>query len=179
MRRSRCDARGMADVYVGLGSNIGDAAAHLREAAERLARTLCVREVSSAYRTEPVGLRDQPFFLNAVVHATTERSPRDVLALLKSIEDEMGRQRTVPLGPRLIDLDLLLYDDLGIEGPGLVLPHPRMDERRFVLEPLAEIAPDLAMRPGGPTAAELLAALPQAETVERVELEDWPPEVPR
>ena len=166
----------MADVYVGLGSNVGDAAAHLREAVERLARTLSVQEVSSAYWTEPVGLRDQPFFLNAVLRATTHLSPHDVLAVLKSIEDDMGRQRSVPLGPRLIDLDLLLYDHLRIEGPGLMLPHPRMDERRFVLEPLAEIAPDLAIQPGGPTAVELLAALPQAETVERVALEEWPPE---
>lgn len=91
----------------------------------------------------------------------------------------MGRQREVPLGPRLIDLDLLLYDDLEVEGEGLVLPHPRMEDRRFVLAPLAEIAPARRIRPGGPTVAELLAALPQAETVERAELPGWPPEARR
>lgn len=169
----------MADVYIGLGSNIGDAAAHLREAIARLARSLSVEEVSSAYWTEPVGLREQPFFLNAVLRATTELSPRDVLRVLERIEGEMGRQREVPLGPRLIDLDLLLYDDLEVEGEGLVLPHPRMEDRRFVLAPLAEIAPARRIRPGGPTVAELLAALPQAETVERAELPGWPPEARR
>lgn len=169
----------MADVYVGLGSNVGDAAAHLREAVERVSRALAIEEVSSAYWTEPVGMREQPFFLNAVLRASTELPPHDVLRVLRGIEDEMGRQREVPLGPRRIDLDLLLYDDARIDDPGLVLPHPRMDERRFVLEPLAEISPGLRIRPGGPTVAELLASLPQAESVERMELQEWPPEVSR
>jgi len=168
----------MADVYIGLGSNIGDPAAHLREAVERIGRSLSVGEVSSAYWTEPVGMREQPFFLNAVLRATTELPPHDVLRVLRGIEEEMGRQREVPLGPRLIDLDLLLYDELRFEGEDLVLPHPRMDERRFVLASLAEIAPALRTKPGGPTVAELLAVLPPAETVERVDLEGWPPDVP-
>jgi 2-amino-4-hydroxy-6-hydroxymethyldihydropteridine diphosphokinase len=167
----------MPDVYVGLGSNVGDAVAHLSGAVERLTRSLYVEEVSSAYLTEPVGLREQPFFLNAVLHANTELAAPDVLAVLKGVEDAMGRQRDVPLGPRLIDLDLLVYDDLVLEGPGLVLPHPRMDERRFVLEPLAEIAPRLRIRRDGPTVEELLAALPRTESVERVEPPGWPPEL--
>jgi 2-amino-4-hydroxy-6-hydroxymethyldihydropteridine diphosphokinase len=167
----------MADVYIGLGSNIGDAAAHLRDAVEQIRRELPVEEVSSAYWTEPVGMREQPFFLNAVLRVSTELPPQEVLRVLRGIEHEMGRQREVPLGPRVIDLDLLLYDDLRIEAPGLVLPHPRMDERRFVLEPLVELSPSLRIRAGGPTVAELLDGLPHAETVERVELPGWPPEV--
>ncbi|HUF77024.1 MAG TPA: 2-amino-4-hydroxy-6-hydroxymethyldihydropteridine diphosphokinase [Longimicrobiales bacterium] len=165
----------MADVFVGLGSNIGDPASNLREATERLARDMVIQKVSSAYWTEPVGLREQPFFLNAVVRARTELAPREALAVLKRIEGAMGRQREVPLGPRIIDLDLLLYDDLELDEPGITLPHPRMDDRRFVLAPLAEIAPDVRLGPGGPTAAERLAALPEAESVERVALEGWPP----
>ena len=165
----------MAEVFVGLGSNLGDPASNLREAVGRLAREVRIESVSSVYWTEPVGLREQPFFLNAVVRARSELAPREVLAALKAIELAMGRRRDVPLGPRIIDLDLLLYGVLELVESGLTLPHPRMDERRFVLAPLAEIAPGTRLRPGGPTAEELLAALPDAESVERIELEGWPP----
>ena len=175
MPRWRCAAGAMAEVFIGLGSNIGDPASNLREAAERLAREVRIEDASSAYRTEPVGLREQPFFLNAVVRARSELTPRQVLAALKRIEVAMGRRREIPLGPRIIDLDLLLYDELELDEPGITLPHPRMDERRFVLVPLAEISPGVRLRPGGPTAEELLTALPEAESVERIELEGWPP----
>jgi 2-amino-4-hydroxy-6-hydroxymethyldihydropteridine diphosphokinase len=168
----------MAETFIGLGSNLGDPASNLREAVERLAHTVWIVDVSSAYWTEPVGLREQPFFLNAVVRARTERTPRDVLSALKAIESAMGRQREVPLGPRIIDLDLLLYDQLELDEPGITLPHPRMDQRRFVLAPLAEIAPGVRLRPGGPTAAELLARLSEAESVERAGVEGWPPDIP-
>jgi len=154
---------------------VGDRAANLREAVERLARELPVGRVSSLFETEPVGLREQPFFLNAVLHLETDRPPREVLAVLKSIEEAMGRKREVALGPRSIDLDLLLYDELEMDVPGLTLPHPRMSERRFVLEPLAEIAPDVRLARRGPSAAERLAVLPEAESVERVAPWEWPP----
>ena len=167
----------MAEVFIALGSNVGDPASNLAEAVERLARSVRIEDVSSAYRTEPVGLREQPFFLNAVARLRTDLTPRDVLSVLKRIEGAMGRQREVPRGPRIIDLDLLLYDDLELDEPGITIPHPRMEQRRFVLEPLAEIAPGIRLRRSGPTAAELLAALPEAESVERIELEGWPPDV--
>ncbi|HUP51012.1 MAG TPA: 2-amino-4-hydroxy-6-hydroxymethyldihydropteridine diphosphokinase [Longimicrobiales bacterium] len=165
----------MAEVYIGLGSNVGNTAGHLREAVTRLAGKVSIEGVSSVYWTEPVGLRDQPYFLNAVLHARTQLEPREVLAVLKGVEGVMGRQREVPLGPRIIDLDLLLYDELRLDEPGITLPHPRMDGRRFVLEPLAEIAPGVRLERGGPTVAELLAELSPGESVERLLLPDWPP----
>ena len=167
----------MAELYVGLGANIGDPAAQLREAVMRVGAVLSIEDISSVYWTEPVGLRDQPHFLNAVIRVRAELSPDEVLTVLKRIEDEMGRQRGVPLGPRTIDLDLLLYEDLMSDEPMLSLPHPRMAERRFVLEPLAEIAPGVRLERGGPTVAELLAALPPGESVARIELPGWPPAV--
>jgi 2-amino-4-hydroxy-6-hydroxymethyldihydropteridine diphosphokinase len=167
----------MPEIYVGLGSNVGDTIANLREAVERLSRKVSVEDVSSGYWTEPVGLREQPHFLNAVARACTDLAPPEVLALMVEIEAAMGRERAVPLGPRIIDLDLLLYDDLVRAEPGLTLPHPRMEQRRFVLEPLAEIAPGVRPRPGGPTVSELLRALPPGESVDRLLLPDWPPVV--
>lgn len=164
----------MADVFVGLGANLGDRAGQLREAVRRLAAELTIVTVSSLYETEPVGLREQPFFLNAVLRARTERSAREVLEVLEGIERAMGRRRDVPMGPRTIDLDLLLHDDAAVEEPGLVLPHPRMTERRFVLEPLTEIAPDVRL-PDGRPAAELLEALAPGVSVERITLDGWPP----
>jgi 2-amino-4-hydroxy-6-hydroxymethyldihydropteridine diphosphokinase len=166
----------MAEVYVGLGSNVGDTASHLREAVTRIAHWLTIERVSSVYRTEPVGLRDQPFFLNAVLRASSLLPPRDVLTRLRGIEEHMGRQRDVPLGPRTIDLDLLLYDDVVVdEPPELVIPHPRLVSRRFMLVPLAEIAGRLRLMPAGRTVAELLDELPATQSVERVDLPDWPP----
>jgi 2-amino-4-hydroxy-6-hydroxymethyldihydropteridine diphosphokinase len=169
----------MAEVFIGLGSNLADPAAQLREAVGRLARRLTVERISSAYRTEPVGLKDQPHFLNAVLAARTEMSPQEVLSLLVSVEAAMGRRRDVPQGPRTIDLDLLLYDHRVVDEPDLRLPHPRMSGRRFVLAPLAEIAPGVRPAGAGGTVAELLAALPAAESVERVDLPGWPPPAPR
>ena len=163
----------MADVYIGLGANVGDPAGNLRGAISLLRHTIDVDVVSSLYRTEPVGIRDQPFFLNAVLKGRTQLEPSDLVALFETIEKEMGRQRDVPMGPRPLDLDLLLYDDRVIEEPGLTVPHARMAERRFVLAPLAEIAPDVAHPVLGRSADELLAALPVAESVERLALMDW------
>jgi len=165
----------MAEVFVALGSNLGDPADNLRTALASLPSAVSVQDVSSAYSTEPVGLREQPDFLNAVVRLRTALEPRELLAELKRIEADMGRQRTVLFGPRTIDLDLLMYDELEVDETGLHLPHPRMHERRFVLEPLAEIAPGVRPRAGGPTVTELLAALPAAESVVRLSLSDWPP----
>lgn len=147
--------------YVGLGSNLGDREAALRGALELLAAEPGVELVAvSAFReTEPVGLVDQPPFLNAAAAVETELGPHALLQRLLAIERALGRRRTGPrFGPRTIDLDLLLYGDLVLDGPRLTLPHPRLHERRFALEPLAELDPHLVV-PGRGHVEALLAEL--------------------
>lgn len=146
-------------VAVALGSNLGDRKSHLDAAcAELRGRLLDVR--ASRYReTEPVGIVDQPFFLNAAVVGTTSVLPRDFLLDLLDIEQRHGRGRPHPVGPRTLDLDLILYGDAIVTELGLLVPHPRFRARRFVLEPLAEIAPDLIDPVTRLTMAELLAQL--------------------
>ena len=150
-------------VYLGLGSNLGDRKANLCEAVERIKRLgLEVVRASSIYETEPVGYADQPWFLNQVIEVNLDSQFRvnDLLRALLEIERDMGRERTIPNGPRVIDIAILIYGDVEIEDPPqLVLPHPRMQERRFVLEPLSEIAPDLMHPRLKKTCRELLAAL--------------------
>ncbi len=146
----------MKVAYIGLGSNLGDREDNLRAALERLAEFGRVR-VSSLRETEPVGVTDQPRFLNAAAELVTELSPQDLLARLLEIERELGRDRARERrwGPRTIDLDLLLYGDQVLDEPGLTVPHPRLDERRFVLEPLHELAPELSL-PDGRRVVDLL-----------------------
>ena len=133
--------------YVGIGTNIGDRAANVAQALQALAAEPAIEfaEASSLYETAPVGKTDQPDFLNAVIALRTSLPPRDLLDALLHIENQMGRVRTLRWGPRVIDLDLLLYGDEQIQTPGLTVPHPRLRERAFVLVPLAEIAPDLRL----------------------------------
>ena len=142
-------------VFVGLGSNLGD-----REAAIRRASALIgARRLSAIVETEPWGLEEQPPFLNAVAELDTELPPRALLDVLLEVERQLGRERVGPRwGPRTIDLDLLVYGDQTIDEPGLVVPHPYLKERRFVLEPLAELAPGLEI-PGSGTVRALLAGL--------------------
>lgn len=128
--------------YVSLGSNIGDRIANLREAIRRMTQFGVVTRTSSFYETEPVEMTDQPWFVNAVVEFSTELAPVELLHRLLEVERSMGRERTTPKGPRNIDLDLLLYDDESVNTAELTLPHPAMHERRFVLVPLVEVAPD-------------------------------------
>jgi len=159
----------MARAYLGLGSNLGDRMANLKEALARLETAgLHITDLSSVYETEPVGLRDQPWFLNIVCAVETDRSPLDLLATLQNIERAMKRVRTVRWGPRLIDLDILLYDEIILDTPHLTIPHPRMAERAFVLEPLAEISPDLIYPGTGLTIADLLQRLKTPERVYRI-----------
>jgi 2-amino-4-hydroxy-6-hydroxymethyldihydropteridine diphosphokinase len=141
--------------YVGLGSNLGDRESLIRDAA----RLLGARRLSTVRETEPWGLVDQPSFLNAVAELETPRTARELLDELLDIEQRLGRERVGPRwGPRKIDLDLLLYGDALLDEPGLVVPHPRLHERRFVLEPLAELAPDLVV-PGRGRVSDLLSGL--------------------
>lgn len=147
--------------YVGLGSNLGDREAMLRAALGQLAREPGIELVttSGVRETEPVGFLDQPPFLNAAAAVETELPPRELLERLLGIERRLGRTRSGPrFGPRTIDLDLLLYGDEVIEEPGLQVPHPRLAERAFALEPLAELDPELVVPGLGPVPA-LLAGL--------------------
>ena len=144
----------MVRAYIGLGSNLGDREATLRRALDLLGDEVVA--VSSFRETEPVGYLDQPRFLNAAAALDTELAPRALLDRLLEVERELGRTREGPrFGPRTIDLDLLLYGDRTIDEPGLTVPHPRLAERLFVLEPLAELDPDLDV-PGHGRVADLL-----------------------
>jgi 2-amino-4-hydroxy-6-hydroxymethyldihydropteridine diphosphokinase len=147
--------------YVGLGANLGDRAATLKRAVELLGQRpgIEVAAVSSFRETDPVGFLDQPRFLNAVVSLETSLGAEALLATLLDVERELGRVREGPrFGPRTVDLDLLLVDDLTLELPGLTLPHPRLHERAFALEPLAELDPELVV-PGHGRVADLLQGL--------------------
>ena len=147
--------------YVGVGANLGDRRATIQRALELLGSTpgLEVLEVSSLRETDPVGFEDQPPFLNGAVAVATALSPRELLDVLLESERKLGRTREGPrFGPRTIDLDMLVYGDVELDEPGLTLPHPRLHERRFALEPLAELAPGLVV-PGRGRIEELLRGL--------------------
>jgi len=150
----------MATVYLGLGSNLGDREANLREACRRLqAGGVHLGPCSSLYDTEPWGMAEQPRFLNAACRGETALQPRELLRLAKQIERALGRREGPRYGPRPVDIDILLYNDLILQSTELTIPHPRLRERAFVLAPLAEIAPDLVVPGDGRTVRELLAAL--------------------
>ncbi len=156
-------------VYISLGSNVGDRAANLQVAIERLRKSGAVQGVSGFYETEPVELREQPWFLNCVVALETGQSAQELLRRVLAIEQEMGRTRLRDKGPRSIDIDILLYGQDVVEERGLKIPHPAMQERRFVLEPLAEIAPEAVHPTLKKTVRELFAALPAGQAVCRLE----------
>ena len=145
----------LSEVGIGLGSNIGDKAGHIARAVEFLKQSGALQrmEMSSLYRTPPWGLTDQDWFVNACLAGETRLAPLDLLATIQKIELDMGRKRIVHWGPRLIDLDILYYDDVVMRGETLTLPHPEIANRGFVLVPLAEIRPD--RRIGGVAAREL------------------------
>jgi 2-amino-4-hydroxy-6-hydroxymethyldihydropteridine diphosphokinase len=153
--------------YLSLGSNVGDRVAHLRDAIARLESIGRVVSVSSFYETEPVEVTDQPWFLNCAVGLETALTAEQLMARLLQIEQERGRRRVQKKGPRTIDIDILLFDDLILDSPDVTIPHPAMQERRFVLEPLAEIAAE-ARHPGmKKTIREMLEELPAGAIVRR------------
>jgi 2-amino-4-hydroxy-6-hydroxymethyldihydropteridine diphosphokinase len=145
----------MTRAYIGLGANLGDREGTIRAAVAALPGVVAVSELRE---TDPVGVTEQPAFLNGAVALETRLSPRDLLEALLAVERDLGRERRERWGPRTIDLDLLLYGGQTIDEPGLTVPHPRLHERRFALEPLAELDPELVV-PGRGTVADLLAEL--------------------
>jgi len=151
--------------YVGLGANIGDPRRQLQEALAKLAELeeVEVLKVSAFYLNPPLGPPEQPWYVNAVAQVRTRLEPEELLRVLLRVEEDLGRVRGERWGPRIIDLDLLLYDGLVRSGPELALPHPEMHRRAFVLVPLAEIAPEAWHPVLEKTAEELLAALPAKE----------------
>jgi 2-amino-4-hydroxy-6-hydroxymethyldihydropteridine diphosphokinase len=154
-------------VYLALGANIGDREAYLRSAIDSLGLAgIGILRESPVYETEPVGLAGQRWFLNMAVEAKTALFPMQLLARTAKIERELGRVRTVPNGPRTIDIDILLYGSAVVHTPRLEIPHPRLHERRFVLAPLADLAPDLRHPLLHKTMRQLLEAAPP-ETVRR------------
>jgi 2-amino-4-hydroxy-6-hydroxymethyldihydropteridine diphosphokinase len=155
-------------VYLSLGSNLADRDANLQTAIAKLGEIGNVVGVSSFYETEPIELTAQPWFLNCAVKFETEKMPRQLMSAILNLEQSMGRQRKKKKGPRTIDIDVLLFGSSIIEIPSLTVPHPRLHERRFVLEPLAEIAPDARHPVFKRTVRELRDALPAGQTVKKI-----------
>lgn len=153
---------------ISLGSNLGDRDANLRSAIDRLRALGEVLAISSFYETEPVEFAAQPWFLNCVVKLETEKMPKQLLAAILGIEQQMGRRRIQNKGPRTIDIDILLFGNSIIETKGLTIPHPGLHERGFALEPLAEISPDVRHPGLKRTIRELRDALPAGQAVRKV-----------
>jgi 2-amino-4-hydroxy-6-hydroxymethyldihydropteridine diphosphokinase len=158
-------------VYLSLGSNLGDRAANLNDAISRIAKIGDVMSVSSFYETEPVEYTAQPWFLNCAVKLDTEKMPKQLLAAVLDLERQMGRRRTQQKGPRTIDIDILLFGNSIIEAKDLVVPHPALHQRRFVLEPMTEIASEVRHPVFKRTMRELRDALPAGQFVKRVEMQ--------
>lgn len=135
----------MSRIYIGIGTNLGDKEDNLKQAIELLSEKVSIRKVSSLYETEPVGYQDQPWFLNLVLEGETSLEPNELLDFTQGIEKQMKRIKTIVNGPRIIDVDILLYEQQQMETERLTVPHPRMVDRAFVMVPLFEIAPNLML----------------------------------
>jgi 2-amino-4-hydroxy-6-hydroxymethyldihydropteridine diphosphokinase len=156
-------------VYLSLGSNVGDRDSLLRDAQARLGAEGRIVAASSFYETEPVEFTDQPLFLNCAIALETSTTPQELMGAILGIEKEMGRQRLQNKGPRTIDIDILLFGDTILDSPQLTIPHPAMHHRRFTLEPLAEIAPNVLHPVLRKTIRELRNALPRGQVVRRTD----------
>jgi 2-amino-4-hydroxy-6-hydroxymethyldihydropteridine diphosphokinase len=162
-------------VYLGLGSNLGDRVSYLRAALDLLIASgeVAIRAVSSLYETAPMHIADQPAFLNGAVEVQTGLSPLALLHLLKETEQAVGRVQRVRYGPREVDLDILLYDDITVRNHELTIPHPRLAERAFALVPLKEIAPGLLLPGTGASLASLIPAALALGSVDLVQGPEW------
>jgi 2-amino-4-hydroxy-6-hydroxymethyldihydropteridine diphosphokinase len=156
-------------VYLSLGSNVGDREAQLRAAQARLSAVGRVVVASSFYETEPVEFTEQPWFLNFVLALETSNTPQQLMTAILRIEEEMGRRRTQKKGPRSIDIDILLFDDIIMDSTNLTIPHPALQQRRFVLEPMAEIAPEVVHPSLKKTIRELRDTLPPGQVVRKLQ----------
>jgi 2-amino-4-hydroxy-6-hydroxymethyldihydropteridine diphosphokinase len=157
-------------VYFSLGSNLGDRALHIKKALKQLEEEgVRITKRSSMYETEPVEFHKQGWFLNCAVEAETELTPKQLLRVVRNIEKELGRKRVIRSGPRTLDIDILIYGETLTYGKELEIPHPRMAQRRFVLVPMAEIAPSLRHPALHLTMAQLLEA-----TSDRSQVQPWP-----
>jgi 2-amino-4-hydroxy-6-hydroxymethyldihydropteridine diphosphokinase len=156
-------------VYLSLGSNVGDREAQLRAAQARLSGVGRVVVASSFYETEPVEFTEQPWFLNFVLALETSNTPQQLMTAILRIEEEMGRRRTQKKGPRSIDIDILLFDDIIMDSTNLTIPHPALQQRRFVLEPMAEIAPEVVHPSLKKTIRELRDTLPPGQVVRKLQ----------
>ena len=159
---------GPVEVYLGLGSNLGGRRQNIRRALQLLGQILSIERVSSLYETEPVGYEEQPPFVNAVCRVATEVGPFQLLSLVKGIEVAMGRVPSFTNAPRLIDIDILLYGNLIIEAPQLIIPHPRLEERAFVLIPLFELDAALVHPLSGERISDLVARVAGREGVRKI-----------
>ena len=166
-------AGAVADVWIGLGSNLDDPRVNLQLALDAIGRECRIVRVSSLYSAEPVGYADQGWFLNAVAAIRTTKPPGGLLTFLQGVEKALGRTREIRFGPRTIDLDVLLWDDAAVNEEDLVIPHPRMHERLFVLEPLSELAPEIRHPRLGKTIAELRAACQDRGRVALADPPSW------
>lgn len=158
----------MARVFVGIGSNLGDKEGNIRNAINLMKGKCRILKLSSLYETEPVGYENQDWFLNCVAEIETKLNPNELLEFLQSIEKKLGRVKTIKNGPRIIDLDILFYGDKIIKEDSLTVPHPRLHERLFVLEPLKEIAPEIVHPVLGKSIREFHSALDGKEAVKLV-----------
>ena len=149
----------MSQIFLSLGTNLGDRRRNLQQAVQRLGAGMTVTAVSPVYETEPWGETDQPAFLNICLAAATDLSPQETLAFIKQIETDLGREATYRWGPRLIDIDILFFADQIADEANLTIPHASLAERAFVLAPLADIAPNWAHPATGQTVAEMLTAV--------------------
>jgi 2-amino-4-hydroxy-6-hydroxymethyldihydropteridine diphosphokinase len=166
MRDARYSKNMSGGIFLGLGSNIGDRAAYLKDAIKLIG--LPIVAMSSVYESEPVDYLNQPWFLNQVLHCETSFHPLKLLAECQKVEEELGRTREISKGPRTIDIDLLFYNDEIITTPDLTIPHPAIPQRRFVLVPMSEIAPDFVHPQLNVTVRELLEHCPDNSVVKRI-----------